>query len=29
MILFQKTPTKTLQKIVNREIRKVRRTVDR
>lgn len=29
MILFQKSPTKTLQKIVNREIRKVRRTVDR
>lgn len=29
MILFQKTPMKTLQKIVNREIRKVRRTVDR
>ncbi len=29
MILFQKAPTKTLQKIVNREIRKVRRTVDR
>ena len=29
MILSQKSPTKTLQKIVNREIRKVRRTVDR
>ena len=29
MILFQKAPTKILQKIVNREIRKVRRTVDR
>lgn len=29
MILFQKSPTKTLQKIVNREIRKVRRTVGR
>ena len=28
MILFQKTPMKTLQKIVNREIRKVRRTVE-
>lgn len=29
MILFQKAPTKTLQKIVNREVRKVRRRVDR
>lgn len=29
MILSQKSPTKTLQKIVNREIRKVRRTIDR
>lgn len=29
MILSQKSPTKTLQKIVNREILKVRRTIDR